>query len=415
MCRQARDKELLTYKKQYRLADFFGQWWDAYTKNPKELITPEQYKAVNAIRVCRTAALGVDIYACPDCGELTQVYHSCKNRFCPTCSWQDTVKWADKLKSQMMDIPHRHVVMTLPHQLNQLIKDNDKHLLNILMRVTADTFKDWIGHKFNIKPGIISVLHTYGETKNYHPHVHMIISWGGIHQKTGGLKPIKEDFVNYKFLQHKFRCKFEDELIMMHDNNELKHDFSTREDFLRFIKKINKTGWVLHLEPPMDIPAQVVRYIGRYSKRACLSEYKITKIEGEKISFRYKDYKTLDENKKPIEKELELHYSDFFPRLLQHVPLKYFRLVRYYGMYANRARIPEEYLSKPDDQDVPQEQIKEKETEISPGNENQYVCTHCKKKKIYQHTLFRNRISGYENIYRRELLKQIPEHEKNAA
>ena len=203
-----------------------------------------------------------------------------------------------------------------------------------------------MSHKFNINPGIISVLHTFGETKNYHVHVHMIVSWGGIHKKTGELKPIKGDFVNYEFLQDKFRCKFEDEMVLMYDSNDLKHNFATRFDFLRFLKKINQNSWVLHLEPPMDIPAQVVRYIGRYSKRACLSEYKITKMEGETISFRYKDYKNSDKNKKPIEKELELHYRDFFPRLLQHVPLRYFRIVRYYGMYANKSKIQEEFLYK---------------------------------------------------------------------
>jgi hypothetical protein len=300
--------------------------------------------------------------------------------------------------------------MTLPHVLNQLIKDNGKHLLNILMRTTADTFKDWMGHKFRIKPGIISVLHTFGETKNYHVHVHMIVSWGGVHIETGELKAIETDFVNYSFLKGKFRCKFEDELVMMYDDNTLEHNFAGRFDLLRFLEKINKKDWVLHLEDPMDIPAQVVRYIGRYSKRACLSEYKITNIEGEKISFRYKDYKTLDENKKPVEKELELHYRDFFPRLLQHVPLRYFRTVRYYGMYANKSRIPEEYMSN-----GIQEPRIEKNTERANVEENQLICNHCNKRKIYQYTLSRNRITGHEKMYERKGLWHFAESGKNAA
>jgi hypothetical protein len=115
---------------------------------------------------------------------------------------------------------------------------------------------------------------------------------------------------------------------------------------MQFIKRINQKRWVIHLEPPMNMPTQVVRYIGRYSKRACLSEYKITRIEGENINFRYKDYKTKDANNKPVERELEMNYRDFFPRLLQHVPLAYFRLVRYYGLYSNRGIIPVEYLYK---------------------------------------------------------------------
>jgi hypothetical protein len=410
VCKNTGHKQTAGQEKKYRLADFFDQWWDIYVKNPKEYITPDQFKAVNAIRTCRTPALGVDIYCCPECGELTEVYHSCKNRFCPTCSWQDTVKWADRIKQQMINLPHRHIVMTLPHQLNQLIKNNGKHLLNVLMRVTADTFKDWMGHKYHLKPGIISVLHTFGETKNYHPHVHMIVSWGGIHENTGQLKPIKGDFVNYEFLQNKFRCKFEDELTWMYNNKELEQGFTGRPDFLRFLKKINKTGWVLHLEPPMDIPAQVVRYIGRYSKRACLSEYKITKIEREKISFSYKDYKVLDENKKPTEKEMELHYRDFFPRLLQHVPLRYFRIVRYYGVYANKSKIPEGYLNKDD-----QQPIEENETGCGTVEEDQLICSFCQKRKLYQYTLFRNRVNGYEKTYRRHQLWHFAESGKNVA
>ena len=99
-------------------------------------IRPEQYKAVNAIRVCRTAALGVDTYVCPECGEVSEIYHSCKNRFCPTCSWRDTMLWAERVKKQMLNIPHRHVVMTLPHLLNPLIKRNGKELLNVLMKTS---------------------------------------------------------------------------------------------------------------------------------------------------------------------------------------------------------------------------------------------------------------------------------------
>ena len=263
-------------EKKFRLADFFDKWWDIYKAHPAELITEQQYKAVNSLRVCRTEALGVDYYACPNCGEVTKVYHSCKNRFCPTCSWQDTLKWADRIKEKMMAIPHRHVIMTLPHQLNDLIKENKYKLLSVLMRTAADTFKDWIEHRYNIRPGIISVLHTFGEVKQYHVHVHMIVSWGGIKQKTYELQEIENEYVNYDFLKNKFRKKFEDELVVLFNNGDLNHGFTDKLYFLRFIKLLNKHKWNIHLEPPMLVPTQVIRYIGRYSKRACLSEYKVT-------------------------------------------------------------------------------------------------------------------------------------------
>jgi hypothetical protein len=87
-------------EKKYRLAHFFDMHWEEYMKSPKEYVKPEQLKAVNAMRVCRTAVLGVKEYACPGCGEVSHVYHSCKNRFCPTCSWKDTMKWAERIKKK---------------------------------------------------------------------------------------------------------------------------------------------------------------------------------------------------------------------------------------------------------------------------------------------------------------------------
>lgn len=392
-------------EKKYRLADFFNAHWDTYVLSPKEFIQPEQYKAVNAIRVCRTAALGVNIYQCPGCGDVTEIYNSCKNRFCPTCSWSDTVKWAEKVKGQMLNLPHRHVVFTLPHALNPMIKRNGKHLLNILMRTSADTFKDWISHKYGLKIGIINVLHTYGEQKNSHYHVHMIISWGGISNSTGALTAIKGDYVNYDFLKDKFRCKFEDSLVAMYDSGKLLNNYCNKIDFLRFLKRINKKNWALHLEAPMELPSLVIRYIGRYSKRACLSERKITQMEGDYISFRYKDYRSSGVNKKPIERELKLHYRDFFPRLLQHVPLPYFRIVRYYGLYSNKAEIAEEYLYKGTCQE--DEQADEC---YSHELEDPLYCVQCKMKKEYQYTLIEKRNTSREEqqttiVYRHPIMK----------
>jgi hypothetical protein len=401
--------------KVFRLADFFDRWWDVYKQSPKEYITPEQYKAVNAMRVCRTEALGVDCYACPDCGEITKVFHSCKNRFCPTCSWQDTLRWADRIKSQMMDIPHRHVVMTLPHQLNDLIKINGKDLLSVLMRSTAETLKEWMGYKYNIKPGIISVLHTFGETKEYHVHVHMIVSWGGIDKHSKALRQIKGEYVDYNFIKNKFRCRFEDELISMFDSGTLQHDFSSRMKFMQFIRRINQKRWIIHLEPPMKIPAQVVRYIGRYSKRACLSEYKITRIKGENISFRYKDYKTKDASDKPVERELEMSYRDFFPRLLQHVPLAYFRIVRYYGLYSNKGIIPVEYLYKADDE--PENNIPDnwELLQVEKTGKNPLICSHCKKMKVYLYTRLKSMHEDKITTFKRIIINNNKLREKNVS
>lgn len=379
----------------FRLSSYFEQWWDEYIKNPKVFISPEQYKAVAAIRACRTESLGIDHYVCEECGEISKVYHSCKNRFCPTCSWKDTLDWADKMKDQMLNLPHRHVVFTLPHQLNNLIKDNKAFLLDILFKAAADSIKDWMCHKYKLTPGIISVLHTAGETKELHPHIHMILSWGGIN-KNHYPEEIKGEYINYEFIQTKFRCKFEDKLVELFDNENLSHNFKNRIDFMRFLKRVNDKQWRIHFEAAMKLPAEVIRYIGRYSKRACISEHKITNIDGEYITFKHKDNKNLDYNGKPIVKELTLHYNEFFPRLLQHVPLPYFRLVRYYGAYAARtkAMLKEKY---PIYLEKTEEVAEVEEEDVYEMPENPKMCKHCNIAKTYLYTTFRNR--NNETVY----------------
>lgn len=397
----------LEYEKKFRIADFIDMHWEEYIKSPSVYVEPEQLKAVNAIRVCRTAVLGVEIHACEECGEVSEIYHSCKNRFCPTCGWQDTLKWAEKMKKQMLNLKHRHIVCTLPHSLHPLIKKNKVLLLGSLMRASAYTFTDWFKVKHNLKIGIIDVLHTFGEIKEYHTHTHMIVSWGGIDMNTGELKEVEEEYVNYKFLQKKFRAKYEDELIAFFDNDQLDHDFKDRKEFMMFIKKINMNNWRLHLEPSMETPTQVIRYIGRYSKRACLSEYKITNIEGKYLSFKYKDYKDRDKDDNPIIKIEKLHYREFFPRLLQHVPPPYFRVVRYYGLYSNHGKIPEEYLYSSKNEEI---------EELNNEYDDPLFCKTCQIKKVHVHTYYDRRQRKNRQISFSEIINKIlKERQKMAA
>ena len=376
-------------EKKYRLATFFDLWWDEYCKHPKHFIQPEQYKAVRDIRSCRTAALGIDIYTCPNCGEITEVYHNCKNRFCPTCSWNDTVRWAEKVKGNMLSIPHRHVVFTIPHQLNFLIIRNKFILLNTLMQTSAEALKDWVNYKFDLQPGIISVLHTAGEQKENHFHTHMILSWGGIN-KNRTVQQIKGKYVNYDYLKSKFRGIFERRLIDLYDSGKLDHNFRDIIEFKRFLKRVNEKNWIIHFEDPMETPADVIRYIGRYSKRACLSEYKITRMENEIIAFKYKDNKNKDINGKPIERELVLNYRDFFALLLQHVPLPGFRLVRYYGIYSNRGHLPKELFSGSDDVTLNWRELQQSETGQDP-----LLCQKCNVIKTYSHSIAESKNGTY--------------------
>ena len=135
----------------------------------------------------------------------------------------------------------------------------------------------------------------------------------------------------------------------------------------------------------------------RYSKRACLSEYKITMMEGEFIGFSYKDYKKKDFNGLPFSRERTLNYREFFPLLLQHVPLPRFRLVRYYGIYSNRSHIPREYFSEMDDTPISWRLLQQSETGQDP-----LICPHCKVMKIYSYSIAKGREGSY-NYYRLDL------------
>ncbi len=376
-----------TIQKLSKLSTFIDTHWPTYVKKPTKFILPEQYKAVNAIRVCRTARLGVHVYACPKCGEITTINNSCKNRFCPTCSWKDTLKWVDGIMKILLKIKHRHVICSVPHALIPLLKNNRQVMHNMIFRASADTFKDWMFAKKQIKTGCISVFHTWGEKKNWHSHVHMIQAWGGINVNSGELQEFTTDYINYKFIRNKFRIKFESQLIKAFDKDQLEHNFKNRIEFMLFIKSLNKTDWQIQIEPPIKDLEIIVRYIGRYSKRACLSDSKITNIDGEFITFKYKDYRDrIDpkDKKSPAKvKELTLHFTKFFPLLLQHVPPKGFQMVRRYGIYANCSKIANKNKNKKQENKAKQQ--KQSAEYIDPT-----FCKYCNIPKIHLITFFEN-------------------------
>jgi hypothetical protein len=378
-------------KKKYSLAGFFNSHWDAYVKDPKERILPEQYRAVNAMLACRTPKLGTDIYKCPDCEKEHYVYHSCRNRFCPTCGYLDTLNWCDSIITKMVNRPHHHVVVMLPSGFRDLARKNRKLVYSMLMYSAAEAFKEFFRCKWKVEPGIMSVLQTFGDDKKYHVHVHMILTAGGINKKTGQYKEIdtKKWFVNYSwFCNKKFRPIFLKYLRRDFKNGKLKHDFSSKEEFEQLLSGESDKKWRMHIEEPLNDVEHIVKYTGRYTKRACLSEYKISNIEGEYLSFECKDYKNSKDKKDPKIIEKTYHYRDFFPRLLQHVPEKHFRTVRYYGIYHQIDRNVPKKLRKSKEE---VQAIKEKELTELENYESPLMCPICKKRMQYVMTLFDTR------------------------
>jgi hypothetical protein len=228
----------------------------------------------------------------------------------------------------------------------------------------------------------------------------MILSWGGI-DKNRTVQQIKGKYVNYDYLKSKFRGIFEKRLIDFFDSGKIDHDFRDVIEFKKFLKRVNDKNWIINIEDPMDTPADVIRYIGRYSKRACLSEYKITRMDGEMIGFSYKDYKTKDFFGHPIEKEKVLNYRDFFPLLLQHVPLPSFRLVRYYGIYSNRGHLQKGLFSGDNDVSINWRELQHSETGQDP-----LLCQKCNIIKTYSYSIAESNNGTY--IYYRLGLNPDP-------
>ena len=301
----------------------------------------KHYKAVNQIRVCRTSQLGGIVLACKHCGEAHFLCHSCRHRFCARCGSAATNKWAEDTLHSLLNIKHYHIVFTLPAGLRGLSQRNGNMLHDWLFECSAEVIKSWFEHKHGLKCGIVSVLHTAGSDLKYHPHVHMIASSGGM-EKTGGIKVLGGQYLTgHKFLARRFRHIFEQKLIKSYDKGLLKtsDELKERPYFLAFIRRLNKQEWNIGIQEPLAGVEAIVRYVGRYTRRACISERRIESISDGRIRFTFNDYKNTPRGQYPPKEGIkDLPYEVFLDRLLQHVPKVGYQAVRSYGIYQGRSR-----------------------------------------------------------------------------
>jgi ribosomal protein L37AE/L43A len=371
-----------------RLAEILDTHWKEYVQHGGRYIPPYVFKAANQIMACRTPKLGTDVYQCPQCGTTKFVYHSCKNRFCPRCGQWETDHWAATILSQLPRLKHHHVVFTLPAQLRALAKANPEVLHTLLFHTSAQVIKEWFAEKHHAIPGIISVLQTAGSDLHYHPHIHMIVSAGGLKRETW-FELAGAYLVNAKYLAKKFRWLFLKELVMAYDQGRLQlpgelAGLQSRCEFMRLVKKLHSVEWVVSVQPPLTDPENIVRYVGRYTRRACLSEYRITDFADGVITFECKDYAATADGK-PGMKAVSLPYREFFDRLFQHVPLPGFRMVRYYGVYAHFKDLPP--LPEAEPSELP-EKLTWRELQIAKTGDDPLVCPTCRCELVFVQMAF---------------------------
>lgn len=237
--------------------------------------------------------------------------------------------------SRLMDMKHFHVVTTLPKPLRIIAKFNDNLIFDLLFTTSATVIKSWFKAKYNLMPGIVSVLHTSGSDLKFHPHVHMIVSGGGQHIDSGEYERLKSDYLcDQQFLGEQLKIKFQSKLIKLYERGKIKtpRRICDKKKLVNWLLNINQKHWIVSIQKPLEDIHQIVSYVGRYTKRACISEYKITAV-GERIKFQYNDYKNTPRGEKPRQAIKALKPGEFLDQLLQHVPTKRYRMVRYYGLY----------------------------------------------------------------------------------
>lgn len=299
------------------------------------------HKVLHGIQHCHTAHLGYHAYRCTDsdCGAMQYVYHSCRNRHCPACGNSKTSEWIESRTKELLPCKYYHAVFTLPHQLNSLVLGNRVVMFNLLFDAASYTLLKFADDDqyLGAQPGIIAVLHTWGQQLSFHPHVHCIVSGGGIDKNKEWKKAAK---AKHKFLfpvkavAQVFKAYFLKQLQQHIDKGNIRMSEDQQRDWMSLRSLLYNTGWITYFKEPMGGVAQVMEYLGRYTHKVAISNHRIKRIDIENnVTFEYKDY--ADDGRK---KQMTLSGEEFLRRFEQHILPPRFCKIRYYGYLGNYKR-----------------------------------------------------------------------------
>jgi hypothetical protein len=296
---------------------------------------------MRAIEVCRTAVLGGHKDKCDSCGHVEISYNSCRNRHCPKCQLLRKEKWVEARSDDLLPIQYFHVVFTIPVELNPLALRNPKVIYDILFRSVSETLRE-LGDdpkRLGARIGFMCILHTWGQNLMDHPHIHCIVTGGGL--SLGGDQWVscrKDFFIAVRVLSTLFRGKFLDYLKRSYESGDLLFPgligpLRKPGAFEVFRRKFYHTKWYVYSKPPFRGAEGVLQYLSRYTHRVAISNQRILKIEDGKVSFLWRDYCDGDK-----EKIMTVDAGEFIRRFLIHVLPDRFVKIRHFGLLANRKR-----------------------------------------------------------------------------
>jgi hypothetical protein len=301
-------------------------------------VSAHHWNVANHIMDCRTEKLGGHILKCDHCGHKINLYNSCRDRHCPQCQSLAKVKWLKQRKQELIPVQYFHVVFTVPDILNPVFLCNPRTMYNLLFQSVKETLLEMAGNPDNIGAdiGFISILHTWGQNLNLHPHIHCIVPGGGFDQEKSWVNCKRNFFMSVIKLSAKFRGKFLALLSQLYTAKELSFSgkyepLSSSRNFKTLIDKLYKKSWVVFSKETVQKPESILDYLGKYVYRIAISNDRILSLKDGKVFFRWKDYK--HESKK---KTMSLDIAEFIRRFLLHVLPPRFVKVRFCGLLANR-------------------------------------------------------------------------------
>ena len=296
------------------IADIFRLYGDAYRAKFGDSLLPSHRRALRDLQACRTPELGGQLYLCQQCDEALYSYHSCQNRHCPKCQNHQANDWLQQQLGGLLPVPYFLLTFTLPKELRELARANQKAVYNILFRASAASLQQlaWDERFVGGQVAMVGVLHTWTRDLRYHPHVHYMVSGGGL-DDDGRWRSSRPDFlVPVQALSIIFRAKVRDEL-------------KKADLFAKVEEHVWHKAWVVHCEA-VGNGAAAFKYLAPYIFRVAISNKRILKLEDGKVTFAYKDSASQQMKSATVSAE------EFIRRFLQHVLPKRFIKVRYYGL-----------------------------------------------------------------------------------
>ena len=282
--------------------------------------------AARSIMSCRTAALGGHIQACPEGHFKRHWYNSCKHRMCPKCAFIQVERWLAKKKARILNTDHFHVIFTISDKLHPLWRLNSEVMTRILFKSARDTLFELLGDKkyLGAEPGIIASLHTWSKTLLLHPHLHCLVTGGGLIAKEW-VSAKKKYLLPFRVVRNKFRGKFLDGIRKAFLKGELILPREIRPRQLEnLLNKLGRKKWNVHLKETYSYGEGVLVYLARYVRGGPISNKRIFSIKDRKVTFNY--------GREKIEL-MTLPLGEFINRFLQHLPLPSSVMVRSYGLY----------------------------------------------------------------------------------